>query len=1067
MKKNKLIVLLCLILAFSVVLTLITGCGKKVKDEKSVTITEETVTVVLGESHQLGYEIKGLDELNLVWESSDSKIVSVANGKVTANDIGTVVITAKNGTYQDTCTVNVMLGTNTPILRFKNSDSDISLVEGQSFEIETYITYNNKEYTNFVLTADCDNDVLDYKVTGNIIAITAKACVNATALNLKASWNGVDGEGITMLNATFNIVIKEDIFFKLNGLGVSDLVLYSLSELDGKTYSNSYNANLKVYKSGEEIDNAQVDITISDESIAKLVNGKIVALKNGETTATISYDSGTQIYRNTFKITVLLPTVEYVDDTPRTFSLLDNELDMTGLKGKLSDVYALEINDKKVEIDGRQFPKMELVHSSIGTVNFEHNSNYTLQLTVEGLAKPITINQLVSERGFEPISMTLHMNSGYIYVLKNVQVFSQLITDVQDLVSVFGQKGKLNGYYALGGHVDATTATLTGAIRAKQMFNGIFDGRGYTISNLDISTTGRNIGSLFGNLDSNAVVRNVGLINVKADGAAVITAQAAYNKFDFGDYYPAPMISNVYVKVSEETTNFYGIVGGGPSTTKGHARINNVIVDYLGNITGDDTTTAKGAFIGYTSDKLTEESIVANDCYLISNEYITTLNGAEAYNFTDIVRYKNATAMKNANNDYSTFNYCWIVVSGEIPVWSKFGDASTVPVDKSNRSYSTVNGTLDLTGLNVKQADITAIEINGTKLSVSNGVFPSMSLVHSTVGAANFEHNSEYTLQLTINGIENPIVLSRSADGKYFDALKFVIYTQDATYILNNVHVYSNVINTADELEAFFGQTGELSGYYVLGGDIDASTVTLTGAKRANQKFTGIFDGMGHTISNLDISSTNNKKGSLFGHLDSNAVVRNVGIINVKSNGAAVIAQTAAYNESAFGGYPAPMISNVYVKVSEETTDFYGIVGRGPNTTKGHVRLNNVIVEYSGNITGDDTTTAKGAFIGYTDYLTENSIVAYDCYLISKEYITTLNNAEAYTFGNITRYSSITAMKNANNDYSTFNYCWTVVDGGIPVWGGYLEDDPVLPPLTTDFGVGDFNINWLKTDASK
>ncbi|MBQ3219189.1 MAG: hypothetical protein IJB32_01180, partial [Clostridia bacterium] len=606
-----------------------------------------------------------------------------------------------------------------------------------------------------------------------------------------------------------------------------------------------------------------------------------------------------------------------------------------------------------------------------------------------------------------------------------------------------------------------STATLTGAKRANQMFTGIFDGMGYTISNLDISSATAKKGSLFGNLDSNAVVRNLGVINVKANGSAVIAAGAAYNKFDFGDYYPAPMISNVYVKVSEETTDFYGIVGSGPNASKGGARINNVIVEYAGIITGNDTTTAKGAFIGYDSYlkydenlkeyksvSLTEDSIVGKDCYLISSEYITTRNNAEVYTFTDIVRYENVTAMKAAGNDYSTFNYCWTVVGGEIPVWSKLGDASNIPVDNINRAYSTADGTLDLTGLNVKQSEITAVEINGTKLEMTNGVFPSMTLIHSTKGAENFEHNTDYTLQLTIRGIEEPITLTKSADGKYFDAIKFKIYTQDGSFILNNVHMYSDVINTATELEAFFAQQGKLSGYYALGGHIDASTITLTGAKRANQMFTGFFDGMGYTISNLDISTATAKMGSLFGNLDSNAVVRNLGVINVKANGSAVIAASASYNGCDFGGFPAPMISNVYVKVSEETTDFYGIVGSGPKASKGGARINNVIVEYAGIITGNDTTTAKGAFIGYDSYLkydenlkedksmplTEDSIVCKDCYLISSEYITTRNNAEVYTFTDIVRYENVTAMKAAGNNYSTFNYCWTVASGEVPVW---------------------------------
>ena len=1065
MKKNKFIIILCFIIYIVSLFTLLASCDNNDNVSKCITIKEETVSLMLGENYKLDYQTFELNDADTVWISSDSSIVSIEKGIIVGQKVGCAVITAKNGDYQDTCTVTVELGNVTPVLQFENSNNVVSLVKGQSFDIVTFINYNNKKYNDLVLTVDCDEDIFDYSISNNILTVYPKEISDCTVLKLKASWNGADGTNTETLNESFYITVNEDWYFTFNDYGLKDLLLYSKSELDGKLYENSCNANFSFYLSGKKDESAQIEIKIVDENIAKIKNGKIVAVNPGKTQLFVTYNTESGNYSGCFNIEVIMPTVKYVDSKIRTFSLLDKELDFTDLKGSFRDVYGLEINGKKVEIKNGQFPLMKLEHSTIGINNFNHNDKYTLQLSVDGLSKPITLNQLANGKGFDYLEITLYMNSGYIYVLQNVKVFSKVINNVEDLVSVFGQSGVLSGYYVLGGDIDASTATLTGAKRAMDSFTGIFDGMGYTISNLDVSTGTANKGSLFGVLDANAVVRNVAIVNVTANGSSVIASHASYNASNFGGY-PAPMISNVYVQVSKATTDFYGIVGGGPNYNQGHARISNVIVNYPGTITGDDNTKAKGAFIGYVNSNLTTDAMVCNDCYLISNEYITTLNNKEAYIDTDIVRYANVEAMKTANNDYSTFNYCWVVVGGEIPVWKKLSGNSSVPVDNINRAFSTADGTLDLSGINITQSEIVAVEINGSKLETPNGVFPSMVLLHSTKGSESFEHNSEYTLQLTIRGIEEPIILTKSADGKYFDALKFKIYTNDGSYLLNNVHVYNNVISTPAELESFFRQAGALGGYYVLDGDIDASTVTLTGAKRVNQTFTGIFDGMGYTISNLDISTSTANKGSLFGTMDANAVVRNVAIVNVTANGSAVIAERASYNSSIFGGYPAPMISNVYVQVSEATTDFYGIVGGGPNYNLGHIRLNNVIVNYSGNITGDDTKTAKGAFIGYTDYLTENSIVANNCYLISNEYITTLNNQEAYVDTDIVRYASVKAMKTANNDYSTFNYCWTVVDGEIPVWGGDLEDDPILPPtpsLPTEFGIGDYNINWLET----
>ena len=63
----------------------------------------------------------------------------------------------------------------------------------------------------------------------------------------------------------------------------------------------------------------------------------------------------------------------------------------------------------------------------------------------------------------------------------------------------------------------------------------------------------------------------------------------------------------------------------------------------------------------------------------ISNCYSISLTRAAGYlqddvwidcNFEGLTCYDNAQAMKEANNDYSSFNDLWTVETGEIPVWN-------------------------------------------------------------------------------------------------------------------------------------------------------------------------------------------------------------------------------------------------------------------------------------------------------------------------------------------------------------------------------------------------------------
>ena len=77
------------------------------------------------------------------------------------------------------------------------------------------------------------------------------------------------------------------------------------------------------------------------------------------------------------------------------------------------------------------------------------------------------------------------------------------------------------------------------------------------------------------------------------------------------------------------------------------------------------------------------------------------------------------------------------------------------------------------------------------------------------------------------------------------------------------------------------GINGDLGGHFALANDL-ASTGTFTGAvvaPNATSAFTGVFEGLGHTISNLTIKDpTGSANDGLFGV--SSGTIRDVGLIN-------------------------------------------------------------------------------------------------------------------------------------------------------------------------------------------
>ncbi|EQB39620.1 hypothetical protein M947_06400 [Sulfurimonas hongkongensis] len=156
------------------------------------------------------------------------------------------------------------------------------------------------------------------------------------------------------------------------------------------------------------------------------------------------------------------------------------------------------------------------------------------------------------------------------------------------------------------------------------------------------------------------------------------------------------------------------------------------------------------------------------------------------------------------------------------------------------------------------------------------------------------------------------------------------------------------------------GIKGGLADNYVLGADIDAlATTTWSGGTGWDPlgddttKFTGDFDGLGHTISNLFIDR--GEKIGLFGYTKQ-AIIQNVGLLDVDISGSAAIGGLIGYDigSSIFNAYTTGRISGTHgfigglVGLSESSTisksyatgtvsagdyDAGGLIGRASNSS--------------------------------------------------------------------------------------------------------------------------------------
>lgn len=177
----------------------------------------------------------------------------------------------------------------------------------------------------------------------------------------------------------------------------------------------------------------------------------------------------------------------------------------------------------------------------------------------------------------------------------------------------------------------------------------------------------------------------------------------------------------------------------------------------------------------------------------------------------------------------------------------------------------------------------------------------------------------------TVSGVESSTVTLEGTIETAFNKLhniKVVVRDKAGNSTELSLEVTDNTIRTEEDLVTFSnivnGQAGETRKKYTkeivtLAKDLDLSTTRFSPIGMSGIKvFEGTFDGKGHTISNINIDSTNNYVG-LFGYVK-NATIKNIGIesgniISTKNNVGGIVGYATGnttiqncYNKASISG---------------------------------------------------------------------------------------------------------------------------------------------------------------------
>ena len=250
---------------------------KDVVNVEGIEINKTSLTLNANETATLTATVKPSNATNkkLIWSSSDAKVATVTNGKVTAKKAGTatITVTTEDGNFSVKCVVTVK---EIKVTGVELNKTSLNLNVGNSATLTATVKPSNA--TNKKLIWSSSNTSVATVSNGKV---TAKAEGTAT-ITVKTD----DGS----FTATCVVTVK-----KVNVTGVTLNKTSATLEV-GKTLT------LTATVKPSDATNKKVTWTSSDTSVATVSNGKVTAKKSGTTTITVTTEDGS--YKATCVITV-------------------------------------------------------------------------------------------------------------------------------------------------------------------------------------------------------------------------------------------------------------------------------------------------------------------------------------------------------------------------------------------------------------------------------------------------------------------------------------------------------------------------------------------------------------------------------------------------------------------------------------------------------------------------------------------------------------------------------------------------------------------------------------------
>jgi len=477
-----------------------------------------------------------------------------------------------------------------------------------------------------------------------------------------------------------------------------------------------------------------------------------------------------------------------------------------------------------------------------------------------------------------------------------IQIDPYLIEDAADLAElateVNGGNAYANAYFQLTCDIDLSAAPYDAGWvpigNSSNIFSGNFDGNGYTVTGMYINTTASYIG-LFGYIGSGGEVKNIGISDANIRGSYYTGGLAGYNLGKISNSFTAGMVSG-------------GNYAGG---LVGYNDRNGMVANCYSNCTVSSSSINAGGLAGYN------DGIVTN-CHSASG---VTASGSPPLHIGGIV---------GTNGSFGKVEGCYNTgtITGSSSIGGIAGTNSGLVINCYNAGTISGTGTSYAGGVAGSNNSLitNCYSIGAVTGSGSvGGVIGTGASSPNVVAKACF-FLRDAGINTTLNGTGNisdtntlPETSAWMKDGSGFtdagwdftNTWTFVSGENDGYPVLINYAVSDEIkeIYSVDELMLININSVTLGGNYLLMNDLtftaeDNQAFVPIGPDSAN-KFTGTFDGGGHTISGLAVevsASSGNSYAGLFGYASGAA------ISNLNLTDDTITATLTAGSWSAFAG---------------------------------------------------------------------------------------------------------------------------------------------------------------------